>query len=419
MTMRVKFIINTDLVHDGRPIKWARFVSWTVTTPVLLAQIGGIGMVKWGNFNMNNIMIGADLLMILAGVTSDISRSPAVKWALYIVGCFAMILIFVVAWQITDGAIQKHRKNLKASTRPDEEATTSPEDAKERQIEKSTVFNLRVIQILFYISWTSYAIYYLLDYQTTCALSEDVLEVLYIISDALAKNTFGIIMWYTLWRLNDGDWNKSFNTEDSRKTTEVHMSTRPQFQHSPRSQPGFGSLQHFAFQSPLSHPDAYPDTYNGSSSDQFTPAQDFKDLLSMGENDPVLAHSESFRKHQKSFQSLQSLRGSVVPRVVRGRSGSFSSMQDLPRPTRSLSTSSEEQPDRGPVFVDWHGPVRDYDRTLSPRDAILRTLSASRQMEEDSRNRFEEQQRLERERFEEQMRRSRLLEQLVGNSVAA
>ena len=384
-----------------------------MTTPVLLAQIGGIGLVKWGNFNMNNIMIGADLLMILAGITSDISRSPAVKWVLYIVGCFAMILIFVVAWQITDGAIQKHHKNLKASKRPDEEATVRPDDAKNRQMEKFTVFNLRVIQILFYISWTSYAIYYLLDYQTTCALSENVLEVLYIISDALAKNTFGIIMWYTLWRLNDGDWNKSFNTEDSREATEVHMSTRPQFQHSPLSQPGFGSLQHFAVQSPPSHHDAYLYTNKGSSGDQFTQAQDFRDILSMGENDPVLEH------HNESLRSLSSLRGSAVPRVLRGRSGSFSSMQDLPRPTRTLSTtSSEEQPDRGPVFVDWRGPVHD-NRTLSPRDAILRTLSASRQMEEDSRNRFEEQQRLERERFEDQMRRSRLLEQLVGNSVAA
>ena len=50
---------GTFVLASGLSIKWARFVSWVVTTPVLLGQISGISQVKWGNFNMNSAMTAA------------------------------------------------------------------------------------------------------------------------------------------------------------------------------------------------------------------------------------------------------------------------------------------------------------------------------------------------------------------------
>ena len=64
---------STFVLASGLSIKWARFVSWVVTTPVLLGQIGGISQVKWGNFNMNSAMTAADLVMITAGLTAQVA----------------------------------------------------------------------------------------------------------------------------------------------------------------------------------------------------------------------------------------------------------------------------------------------------------------------------------------------------------
>lgn len=64
---------------------------------------------------------------------------------------------------------------------------------------------------MFFISWSTYPIYFVLGFQGSCTLSEPVLEVLHILSDAFAKNFFGILMWNTLWKLNDGNWESTFD----------------------------------------------------------------------------------------------------------------------------------------------------------------------------------------------------------------
>ena len=45
---------------------------------------------------------------------------------------------------------------------------------------------------------------------TQCLLSESVLEPLYIVNDVFCKNIFGLLMWSTLWGLNQGNWNSTF-----------------------------------------------------------------------------------------------------------------------------------------------------------------------------------------------------------------
>ena len=66
-------------------------------------------------------------------------------------------------------------------------------------------------RFIFFVSWTTYPIYFVLGFQGSCTLTEPVLEVLHIISDAFAKNLFGILMWNTLWKLNDGNWESTLN----------------------------------------------------------------------------------------------------------------------------------------------------------------------------------------------------------------
>ena len=131
----------------SRPVKWARFVSWTVTTPVLLAQMGGVGQLKWGSFNMNTGMIAADLVMILAGVTAQMTPNPALKWSLYFFGCLCMLLVFRVIWQIMWPAIHKFNAASRAGRPRDFEEQDKADPRCPWRIQKQTVFNLKAVMV--------------------------------------------------------------------------------------------------------------------------------------------------------------------------------------------------------------------------------------------------------------------------------
>ena len=232
------------ILADGRTMKWARFVSWVVTTPVLLGQIGGISQVKWGSFNMNSAMIAADLVMVTAGLTAQMTPNASLRWFLYTLGWAGMLLIFAVVYQIFsqgitkfDKACKARRPRTEAEEKEEEEAAKAAaveagrEETKVRplwRLQKMTIQRLKTIRLIFFLSWTTYPIYFLLGFETTCLLSESVLEPLYIISDALAKNLFGILMWNTLWHLNNGNWNSTFtNTDSSTSATRKEMQSAP------------------------------------------------------------------------------------------------------------------------------------------------------------------------------------------------
>ena len=89
---------------------------------------------KWGPFNMNTMMIAADLVMIMCGCTALLTLNSTFKWTLYVIGWVGMVIVFAVVWQIFDDAIIKFQKAARSggqikemSAKIDMEVSVSPE----------------------------------------------------------------------------------------------------------------------------------------------------------------------------------------------------------------------------------------------------------------------------------------------------
>jgi bacteriorhodopsin len=81
-----------------RQVFWARYVDWTITTPLLLLDLALLAGIDGAHTLM---AIVADLIMILTGLFAafgqDRGRGSAQKWGWYTIGCVAYIF---VVWHI-------------------------------------------------------------------------------------------------------------------------------------------------------------------------------------------------------------------------------------------------------------------------------------------------------------------------------
>lgn len=78
-----------------RQVYWARYVDWSVTTPLLLLDLCLLAGMAGGNIL---IAIIADVIMILTGLFAAFGAedSPQ-KWGWYTIACIAYL---VVVWQL-------------------------------------------------------------------------------------------------------------------------------------------------------------------------------------------------------------------------------------------------------------------------------------------------------------------------------
>jgi len=82
--------------HDiYRQVYWARYVDWTVTTPLLLLDLALLAGLPGANIL---IAIVADIIMVLTGLFASFgSEQTAQKWGWYTIACVAYL---VVVWQL-------------------------------------------------------------------------------------------------------------------------------------------------------------------------------------------------------------------------------------------------------------------------------------------------------------------------------
>ena len=85
-----------DTTHDVyRQVYWARYVDWSLTTPLLLLDLCLLAGMNGGNIL---IAIIADIIMILTGLFAAFgSEGTPQKWGWYAIACFAYL---VVIWQL-------------------------------------------------------------------------------------------------------------------------------------------------------------------------------------------------------------------------------------------------------------------------------------------------------------------------------
>lgn len=78
-----------------RQVFWARYVDWSLTTPLLLLDLALLAGLNGANIF---IAIVADLIMILTGLFAAFgSEETAQKWGWYAIACIAYL---VVVWQL-------------------------------------------------------------------------------------------------------------------------------------------------------------------------------------------------------------------------------------------------------------------------------------------------------------------------------
>lgn len=100
--LAMAFGIGTLVKGNGSATYVARYVDWSVTTPILLAGLvltafhdrGKTGEV--GGYLTSIIVL--DVLMILTGLISSLAEVPVAKWVWYLWSCVAFLGVLYLLW---------------------------------------------------------------------------------------------------------------------------------------------------------------------------------------------------------------------------------------------------------------------------------------------------------------------------------
>jgi bacteriorhodopsin len=104
--------------HATRIFYWARYVDWTVTTPLLLVSLGLSGV--HSGRTRSDLLLGAvlaDLLMIVTAFAFGASEVAWMKWTWFIISCVAFLGVYYVIWGPQMQANARERDDIRASYR--------------------------------------------------------------------------------------------------------------------------------------------------------------------------------------------------------------------------------------------------------------------------------------------------------------
>ena len=96
-------IVETESHRNGLPdtysviyreVYWARYVDWSLTTPLLLMDLALLAGLSGADIL---VAVIADLIMILTGLFAAFGTGDGQKWGWYTIACIAYL---VVVWQL-------------------------------------------------------------------------------------------------------------------------------------------------------------------------------------------------------------------------------------------------------------------------------------------------------------------------------
>ena len=94
-----------------REVYWARYVDWTVTTPLLLLDLAFLAGLSGANIL---VAVTADVIMIVTGLAAAFTTDESVKWGWYAMSCAAYL---VVVYQLAvHGRAMAQSKDSKTGT---------------------------------------------------------------------------------------------------------------------------------------------------------------------------------------------------------------------------------------------------------------------------------------------------------------
>ena len=76
--------------HVFRQVYWARYVDWSVTTPLLLLDLAFLAGLSGANIL---VAVVADVIMILTGLFAAFTVNEGPKWGWYAMACIAYLIV--------------------------------------------------------------------------------------------------------------------------------------------------------------------------------------------------------------------------------------------------------------------------------------------------------------------------------------
>ncbi|MCJ1293975.1 hypothetical protein MMC34_005532 [Xylographa carneopallida] len=150
-----------------RQVYWARYVDWSVTTPLLLMDLAFLAGLSGANIL---VAVVADLIMILTGLFAAFGSNESAQWGYYAMACIAyLVVIYQLAVHGRAMAISKDSKT-------------------------GTFF--QAIGAFTLVLWTAYPIVWgIADGSRNINVDAEIIS--YAVLDVLAKPVFGFWLLFT------------------------------------------------------------------------------------------------------------------------------------------------------------------------------------------------------------------------------
>ncbi|KAF4614381.1 hypothetical protein G7Y89_g15356 [Cudoniella acicularis] len=181
--------VPDTIEHVYRQVFWARYIDWSLTTPLLLLDLAFLAGMNGASII---IAIVADLIMVLLGLFAAFGSTDGQKWGYYAIACIAYL---VIVWQLV---ISGRRAVL-------------AKDNKTAKLFASIGGFTLILWILYPIVWG------IGDGSRNWSVDAEI--VAYGVLDILAKPVFGFWLLFAHAASNapsvDGWWSRGLGTEGS------------------------------------------------------------------------------------------------------------------------------------------------------------------------------------------------------------
>jgi len=151
-------------VIEGRPTVWIRYVTWFLSTPLLLLDLTYLGKTS---LPITASLIGANTYMIVTGLVATISANRDIGHIWYVVSCFAFLaVVYLLVNQYRKEAERKHPRSKKV---------------------------FRKLLAVHLVLWTLYPVVWLLGNTWLNAINQGTETMFYTLLDITSKVGFGFL----------------------------------------------------------------------------------------------------------------------------------------------------------------------------------------------------------------------------------
>ena len=159
-------------VIEGRPTVWVRYITWFLSTPLLILDLTFLGRTS---LPTTASLLGANAYMIATGFVATISADRRIGQIWYVVSCFAYL---ATAYLL----VNQYRK-----------------EAERKHLRAKKVF--RKLLSVHLVLWTAYPIVWLLGNTWLNLINQGVETMFYTLLDLASKVGFGFLSLNTLHNL--------------------------------------------------------------------------------------------------------------------------------------------------------------------------------------------------------------------------